>query len=140
MYRNTALRRIRDSLSVKLRGSPRSGEVPGLLKRLAPGMGGSSKAEAGGTLPGYTGCAARQRKGNDVIDVDTGLDHSLGPGASSQALGWTHSRGPRIAVRNSESPKRKVYVHPSPIEQARQETGHCESYLHEPPLTRTEGS
>ena len=48
MYRNTALRRIRDSLSDKLRGSPHSGEVLGLLKRLVPGQGGSSEARSRG--------------------------------------------------------------------------------------------
>ena len=35
-----------------VRGSPHSGEVLGLLKRLVPGQGKSSKAKAGEALPG----------------------------------------------------------------------------------------
>ena len=79
MYRNAALRRIRDSLSIKQRGSPHTGEVLGLSKRLAPGRGEAVTPKQGNLC--LTGLAARRdRRLGNMHSIGTGLDHNRRPG------------------------------------------------------------
>ena len=97
MCRDTALRRIRDSLSIKLRGSPHTGEVLGLSKRLVPGMGEAVKPKQGKLC--LARLAARHDRIKNSESSGTGLDHNRRPGTHRLGVGLT-AAGRAIACSN----------------------------------------